>query len=514
MNSSLTLSATAIPNVAAPHLPFPEFLGNFKSKLKVAFSEHGSADHLSTKRGLQPEMVKDIMTYNPLSFSIPKAYGGRAGIVRENLELLSAASYESLALSLTMGINSALFLQPVGKYAEESVKAKVFKRFLEDKLMGGLMITEPGHGSDALGMQTNYTEQNDYYHLQGKKHWQGLSGYANYWLVGARNRSVDGDLRRDIDFFICDMSEQDQKIFVEEYFENLGLYMIPYGLNRIDVKVPKLQRLQPHTSGIHMMLDLLHRSRILFPGMGLGFIKRMLDEAILHCQNRLVGNKSLLNYDQVQHRLARLQADFTICSALCVESSDLADINNDLVPYGIEANIIKSVTSDLMQESSQSLLQLVGAKGYRLNHLAGRATVDSRPFQIFEGSNDILYTQISENVLKLMKNARETNFFQFLKGYSLTLRSADHLKELLNFDVFAQTSQRKLVDLGKVISRLVSMEYVLKMGDLGFHSDLITNAIAMLKQEITTMVSSYSFTNATLVVERYEEKGSWHKFVK
>ena len=167
-----------------------------------------------------------------------------------------------------------------------------------------------------------------------------------------------------------------------------------------------------------------------------------------------------------------------------------------------------------MQESSQSLLQLVGAKGYRLNHLAGRAVVDSRPFQIFEGSNDILYTQISESVLKLMKTEKETNFSKFLKNYHLSARSADYLKELLNFDVFAQTSQRKLVELGKVISRIVSMEYVFKMGDLGFHSDLISNAITMLKQEITVMLSSYTFQNATLVVEGYEEKGGWHKFVK
>jgi len=513
--SSLSINyLSADPDVLEQQLPFPELLKNFKSTLKEVFDDHGSADHLSVKRGFQPQAFNDIMAYNPLAFSIPPAYGGRAGIVHENLELISAASYESLALSLTIGINSALFLLPVGKYAEESVKKAVFKRFLEDKCMGGLMITEPGHGSDALGMQTSYTEHGDYYHLQGKKHWQGLTGFANYWLVTARNLNLDGSLKRDIDFFICDMSVQDQKIEVEEYFENLGLYMIPYGRNRIDIKVPHLQRLQPRTSGIHMMLDLLHRSRIMFPGMGLGFIKRMLDEAILHCQNRMVGNKSLLNYDQVQQRLARLQADFTICSALCLVSSDLADIKNDLVPYGVEANIIKSVTSDLMQESSQSLLQLVGAKGYRLNHLAGRAIVDSRPFQIFEGSNDILYTQISESVLKLMKNEKETNFFQFLKSYHLTLRSADYLKELLNFDVFAQTSQRKLVELGKVISRVVSMEYVLKMGDLGFHADLISGAIAMLKQEITVMLSSYTYRNATLVVESYEERGAWHKFVK
>jgi alkylation response protein AidB-like acyl-CoA dehydrogenase len=60
------------------------------------------------------------------------------------------------------------------------------------------------------------------------------------------------------------------------------------------------------------------------------------------------------------------------------------------MPLGFEANIIKTVSSDLMQESAQTLVQLVGAAANKLNHIAGRAIVDSRPFQIFEGSNDIL----------------------------------------------------------------------------------------------------------------------------
>jgi alkylation response protein AidB-like acyl-CoA dehydrogenase len=104
-----------------------------------------------------------------LSVGIPKQYGGRGGLMHENIGLLAAASYESLALSLTFGINSALFLQPVGKYGQDEVKAKVFKRFLEEKTMGGLMITEPDYGSDALNMQTSYIEAGDHFYLKGEK---------------------------------------------------------------------------------------------------------------------------------------------------------------------------------------------------------------------------------------------------------------------------------------------------------------------------------------------------------
>jgi alkylation response protein AidB-like acyl-CoA dehydrogenase len=380
--------------------------------------------------------------------------------------------------------------------------------------MGGLMITEPDFGSDALSMKTSYVETPDNFHIQGTKHWAGLTGQADFWLLTARKKVAHGGLQRDVDFFICDTSLPDQKIVVEEYFENLGLYQIPYGRNRLDVLIPKLQRLEPHTTGVQMMLDLLHRSRLHFPGMGMGFIKRMLDDAITHCETRLVGNRTLFSYDQVQQHLARLQASYTICSAFCLKSTEMADIKNDLTPYGLEANVVKTVTTDLMQDAAQSLLTLVGAKAYKLNHIAGRGIVDSRPFQIFEGSNDILYAQIGESVVKLMKTCRETSLYLFLKGYNLTGRAAWYMKNLLNFEVDMQMPQRKLVELGRVMSRIVSLDMVIQMGDTGFRTDLIEGAVSMLRQEITTLVSYYSFRQPTKAVVDYEADSSWSSFIK
>jgi alkylation response protein AidB-like acyl-CoA dehydrogenase len=513
MTISTTQAGVGEIDTITQEIPFTEFLEGFKKTIKNAFYKNGDFDDLSIHRGLPPQVLSEIMSYNPLSICIPIQYGGRGAPIHENLAIMAAASYESLALSLTLSINYALFIHPVVKYGQEDVKAPIFKRFLHHQNMGGLMITEPGHGSDALNMQTFYTEQNGTYHIQGKKHWGGLTGMANYWLLTARKFADEG-LRRDIDFFICDVNTPGQEIVVEEYFKNLGLYQIPYGRNLIDVRVPELQRLEPKTSGIQMMLDILHRSRVQFPGMGIGFIKRMLDEAIRHSRQRMVGNKPLSSYDQVQHRLAKLQANYTICSALCTIGSELADLSHDLGPLGLEANILKSITTDMMQESSQSLLQLVGAKGYQLNHIAGRSTVDSRPFQIFEGSNDILYVQISDTVLKLMTAAKECNFLKFLKGFHLSERAAGYLKKLLDFNIEKILSQRKLVELGQVISHVAAMDCVLRVSDRGFRPDLINGALNMLEQEITTLISAYSFTQKTLVVEGYEENSQWLDFVK
>ncbi|MDD2798519.1 MAG: acyl-CoA/acyl-ACP dehydrogenase [Bacteroidales bacterium] len=492
---------------------FDSFISEFKTTLKSLFHEENDINKLSVNRGLPENVLSEIMACNPLSVSIPTEFGGRGNIVQENLTLLSAASYESLALSLTFGINSALFLQPVAKYGQSEAKAFVFDRFMKMKNMGGLMITEPGFGSDALNMQTSFVEEENSFHLKGTKHWAGLTGQADFWLLTARKQAPHGGLMRDVDFFICDNSAHNQQIVVEEYFENLGLYQIPYGRNILDVKIPKVQRLIPHTTGVQMMLDLLHRSRLQFPGMGLGFIQRMLDEAIAHAQQRAVGGKSLYSYDQVQQRLARLQADYTICSAFSLKSVELADIKNDLTPYGLEANIIKTVTTDLMQDSAQSLLTLVGAAAYKLNHVAGRGIVDSRPFQIFEGSNDILYIQIGEALLKLMKVAGEKNLYTFLKGHSLTSRAADIVKDLVSFDLDLQQQQRKLTELGRMMSRIASMNMVIVLGEKGFRQDMINGAISMLRQEVANLVCDYNHEQSTVIIENYQKGSIWQQFV-
>jgi len=234
------------------------------------------------------------------------------------------------------------------------------------------------------------------------------------------------------------------------------------------------------------MMDLLHRSRLRLSGIGLGFIKRMLDESICHCQQRFVGGKSLLTYDQVQHRISQLQAWFTIASAICHYAARVSGLNNDLTTFGLQANASKAILTDMMQASAQSLLQLTGAKGYRRDHIAGRAVADSRPFQIFEGSNDVMYSQVADIVLKKMKDGNHRNFYSFLNQFELTVKGSDYYKKTLDFKLDLSGAQRTRVALGKVIANLIVAEFTLDLSETDFRNDLITNATEVIGNELTT----------------------------
>jgi len=493
--------------------PFEEFISDFKSTLSSLFKERNKDAKHITQRNFSSEMLKSIMDHRPLSVAIPTEFGGRGIHVKECLALLEAASYESISLTLIFGINFALYLEPLAKYGHHVNKAPIYKRFLEEGKMGGLMISEPLYGSDALSMQTSHVKEGDKYKIQGTKHWQGLTGMADFWLVASRAKTSKGDLGRDISLFHVDIEQEDQKITVEEYYNNYGLYPIPYGKNKIDVLAPEENLLVPETTGIKMLMDTLHRSRMQFPGMAMGFLRRAVEEGTKYCNERLVRGNSLFQFDKVNHQIAELQNAVTICSAMCYRSALTSGYKEDLALFGIEANTIKASITDLMQKSAQTLTQIQGGNGYKIENLGARAIMDSRPFQIFEGPNEMLFSQISEAFTKAMARKKNTNLFEHLAEHELCIQSAGLFKDDLNFNAERSIPQRKHVTLGRIIAQVIIAQYVIELGNKGFSNSLIANCLTGIKLNITSLKSRFNASAQIMPVEDPKTDAGWLNFV-
>jgi len=492
---------------------YVEFLTGFKATLKRLFEERSRDEMNYVQQDFSPEFLAEIMAHKPLSVAIPSEYGGRGAHPRHCMGLLEAASYESIPLTLIFGINIALFIEPFAKYGQDELKPEIFRQFLEEAHMGGLMITEPEHGADALNMKTSYTQSEaGSYHIKGTKHWQGLTGMAEHWLVAAREQRADGALNRDVNLFMTNDLDPAQHINVTKRFRNNGLYPIPYGQNELDITLPESHRLIPETTGIKMLMDTLHRSRLQFPGMALGFVKRALDEARKHCEERMIRGKSLRQFDQVEANLVKLERAFVICSAMCHRSAQFTSIENDLVTAGIEANAFKAVVSNLMQESAQILMQLQGAKGYHIGSLSSRAIMDSRPFQIFEGPNEMLFTQLAEMMLKAMSRSKEMNLLNYLKTYEHACLSAEIFRKSINVTLEKALPQRKLAILGEVMAKVILAHHVQNLGHAGFNQALVDNCTISLIQEVSNHMNNYNESTSTTPTPDYNEQSSWLDF--
>ena len=458
------------------------------------------------------QYIKSTMEFNPFKIFVKKEFGGYGGSVKDGLSLLSLASYDSLQLTLVYGINWALFIQPLQKYGSDQARKEILKKVCDDKMIGGLMITEPDYGSDALNMKTQNINKGDHYHITGQKHWGGLTGIADYWVLTTRELKDNGNLGRDIDFFVSDNNATNQKIDVSKYYHTGGLEIITYGLNQLNIKVPAHQKFIPETTGIKTMLDTLHRSRINFSGMGMGYIHRLMDEALKHCTNRIVSGKALVEYDKVKERLAGIQSAFTINSSMCHYASQTTQLEKDLSMMGVEANCIKTLLTDIMQESAQSLVQLKGGNGYIKDDIAGRAIMDSRPFQIFEGSNDILYMQIGEAIVKKMMKAKNDNFRSYVAEQCPAIAHEPCLTLLDQVTVPGKRDQQNLHTLGEIFACLFSLNNLAKLALTGFNNDLIIQANLSLAKRIKGFVTKLACPLLPEILVDYKGQSNWADF--
>jgi len=104
-------------------------------------------------------------------------------------------------------------------------------------------------------------------------------------------------------------------------------------------------------------------------------------------------------------------------------------------------------------------------------------------------------------------------FLLFLKEHKLTSRAAGLLKDLLNFEIDPQMTQRKYVEFGKTLSRIASLDLVMRLGETGFRKDLIENAKSILQQEITQIMTGFNFAQNAVVIEDYKNESNWSDYV-
>lgn len=352
--------------------------------------------------GYAPEFLREIMRMDSV-----RTLFAEHSTAEGNLETVRQAAHSSVELALSLGITVSLFSTPVRRFAPELWKRELEDGFLNHSMLGGMMITEPGCGTDIMACTTRCMPAGSGYELTGRKHWAGLTGLADYWLVLAKDEP-EGKGRRfpSLNFFICRRTPEAFKL-VKKY-GSAGLRSIPYGITDIhardEVMAPLL--VGDRIKRFRQIHGILQRSRISIAAITFGACQRIADDALEHVRARVVFGKELASYGQVQARLAEIEAARDISEVLfrlaCREAA-AADASEDTEVNLLNANVVKVVGSDLAFAAATSASQLLGGNSYRTDTYIGRATADLRPFRIFEGSNDVLCDAIWGAVEKAAK---------------------------------------------------------------------------------------------------------------
>jgi hypothetical protein len=183
--------------------------------------------------------------------------------------------------------------------------------------------------------------------------------------------------------------------------------------------------------------------------------KRLADESAKRASARVVFGRSIDSFDQVQYRLSTIRGLSQINHCLWRFTGDWMDRHDDVSSDYLLVNAVKVVSSDSMVAAADSAVQLFASAAYKRSHLVGRAYVDSRPFQLFEGSNDVLHENTFEVVIGRYGSVNPDTISQELHKFGL--RIPDDLPQgtLPALEIKEACSRRQKVHYGKIIEWIV-----------------------------------------------------------
>ncbi len=234
------------------------------------------------------------------------------------LEMIAQAN-ASVALSLLI---DGSVLNSVWNLGDEAQRQRYVIDALAEKKMTAFALTEPGHGSDAGGLQTKAILAGDEYIISGQKNWITNGGWAEYYFLVARTeepfafqggteegtfRPVGGKsiimVHKDE---ITDIRQM-QKFTVpgsytaELFFDEAHVPFRDGGDGAVKRRIGEAHR------GFRDAKQLLTGGRVTVAAYGCGVASEAYDMAVDYAHERTTFGKQLIQHQDVAFRLAALK---------------------------------------------------------------------------------------------------------------------------------------------------------------------------------------------------------------
>src|SRR5580698_11671173 len=121
-----------------------------------------------------------------LGVTVAEEYGGASMGYLEHVVAMEEISRASASVGLSYGAHSNLCVNQIFRNGSEEQKKKYLPKLISGEHVGALAMSEPGAGSDVVGMRTRAEKRGDRYVLNGSKMWITNGPDADVLVVYAK----------------------------------------------------------------------------------------------------------------------------------------------------------------------------------------------------------------------------------------------------------------------------------------------------------------------------------------
>ncbi|MEC7985668.1 MAG: acyl-CoA dehydrogenase family protein [Myxococcota bacterium] len=356
------------------------------------------AEEYDEKECLNLDLFREVGERGWLGVTIPEEHDGMGLDTTAAVIIHHELSKYDPGFCLAYLAHSMLFVNNFYYCANEEQK----KRFLEPTLTGewvaGMGMTEPGHGTDVIGMTTTAVKKGDKYILNGTKTYITNGAEGHIYLIYAK---VDERMTAFVVTADC------PGFSASNHIPKMG--MRGSSMSELifeDCEIPASNLLGVEGGGLVHMMRNLEIERLTLAAMSLGIADRCLDLMVEYGHIRKAFGQPINRFGQIQKMIGD---SYAMTEAMrCLIYNVARDVAPD-VQNRIGSDAAKLYAAPIGKLVADNCMQVYGGAGYCREYPIERLLRDAKLLEIGGGTLESHQKNLTKDLTKqhLRNNLRE-----------------------------------------------------------------------------------------------------------
>ena len=329
------------------------------------------------------ELWNELGEMGLLGLTVEEELGGAGMGYLAHVVAMEEISRASAAVGLSYGAHSNLCVNQLRRWGTPEQKRKYLPKLISGEHVGALAMSEPGAGSDVVGMRTRAEKRDGEYVLNGTKMWITNGPIADTLVVYA---TIDPSLAaRGITAFIIERGMPG--FSTAQKLDKLGMRgSDTCELVFKDCAVPAGNVLHKEGLGAQVLMSGLDYERVVLAGGPLGIMRACMDEVMPYVHERKQFGRPIGTFQLMQAKLADMYTTMNACRAYVYAVARACD-RGQITRFDAAGCILQA--SERATWMALEAIQALGGNGYINDYPTGRLLRDAKLYEIGAGTSEI-----------------------------------------------------------------------------------------------------------------------------
>ena len=329
------------------------------------------------------DLWKKMGDLGVLGITVEEEYGGAGMGYLEHAVAMEEISRASASVGLSYGAHSNLCVNQIRRNGTAEQKQRYLPKLISGDHVGALAMSEPGAGSDVVGMSLRADKKGDRYILNGSKMWITNGPDADVLVVYAKTDMEAGS--KGITAFLI---EKPFKGFsIAQKLDKLGMRGSHTGeLVFEDCEVPEENVLGAVGKGVRVLMSGLDYERAVLSAGPLGIMDACMDVVVPYIHERKQFGQPIGEFQLMQGKIADMYTTMNACKAYVYAVNKACDRGQTTRKDAAGAILYAGEKATWM---ALEAIQTLGGMGYINDSPTGRLLRDAKLYEIGAGTSEV-----------------------------------------------------------------------------------------------------------------------------